>query len=63
MSLLSWTYEGSDEERKGDAGVRQHARSGDAVYDDERGVGIMAKIFLACGACVRLGQHLAQKWC
>ena len=44
MSLLSWTYEGSDEARKSDADGRQHARSGDAVYDDERGVGIIDKL-------------------
>ena len=41
MSLLSWTYEGSDAARASTDGGRQHALSGDAVYDDELGAGLI----------------------
>ena len=37
MSLLLWTYEGSNDERKSAEDGRQHTHAGDAFYDDARG--------------------------
>ena len=44
MSLISWTYAGSNEQRASQDSGRQHAMSGDAVYDDELGKGLLDKV-------------------
>ena len=41
MSLQSWTYTGSNAERASAEGGRQRAQSGDPVYDDELGQGVL----------------------
>ena len=44
MSLNSWTYAGNNQGRASADSGRQHARSGDAVYDDALGKGILDKM-------------------
>ena len=40
-TTFSWTYEGKDEQHAMAAVCRQHAHSGDDVYDDELGKGVL----------------------
>ena len=44
MSLNSWTYTGSDQERASTESGRQHALACDEVYDDELGVGLLDRL-------------------
>ena len=42
--MLSWTYAGSEKDRVSADSRRQHTCSGDDVYDDELGKGVLDKL-------------------